>query len=65
MIVPKKEIRVKSIITDQNVTLPFEANLTLVDQYTKKFISTKSIKGVWKGVLTYPPETLITYKAII
>lgn len=60
MIPAKKEMRVKSIITDQNIILAFEANLTLVDQYNKKFINTKSIKGVWKGVLTYPPETLIT-----
>ena len=60
MVAPKKEMRVKSIITDQNITLPFETNLTFVDHYTKKSINTKSIKGVWKGVLTYPPETLIT-----
>jgi len=60
MIPAKKEMRVKNIFTDQNITLAFEANLTLVDQYTKKFINTKSIKGVWKGVLTYPPETFIT-----
>lgn len=56
----QKELNVKSIITDQNITLSFEANLTLVDQFNKKFINSKSIKGIWKGVLTYPPETLIT-----
>jgi hypothetical protein len=47
LVPPKKKITVSSVIQEQNVSVPYEAVLSISDRFTGEFIKDLTVKGVW------------------
>lgn len=46
------------------MNLSFEATLNIIDQYNKVILNPIIVKGMWKGVMTFPGESIINSKMV-